>query len=167
LGRALAQHLGWRFVEMSREIEVEAGVPIDEIFDLWGQAAYRRYERRALERILSTPPRMVLATGGGIVSEPATFERLLDGFFTIWVQASPEEHWDRVIRQGDHRVEGSGDSEALTDMRRILAQRDPLYGKADAHLRTSGRTARQSLKELLVLLPQSKRTSRGRVSRSV
>ena len=160
LGQALARQLGWRFVEMSREIEAEAGVPVDEIFDLWGQAAYRRYERRALERILSMPARIVLATGGGIVSEPATFELLLDGFFTIWVQASPKEHWDRVIRQGDHRVEGSGDTEALTDMRRILAQRDPIYGKADAHLQTSGKTAKQSLTELLGLLgTQPKRTT--------
>ena len=159
LGRSLARQLGWRFVEMSREIEVEAGVPVDEIFDLWGQAAYRRYERRALQRILGMPARMVLATGGGIVSEPATFELLLDGFFTVWIQASPEEHWDRVIRQGDHRVEGSGDTEALTDMRRILAQRDPLYGKADARLQTSGKSAKQSMSELLALLRnQSRRT---------
>ena len=159
LGRSLARQLGWRFVEMSREIEVEAGVPVDEIFDLWGQAAYRRYERRALQRILGMPARMVLATGGGIVSEPATFELLLDGFFTVWVQASPEEHWDRVISQGDHRVEGSGDTEALTDMRRILAQRDPLYGKADARLQTSGKSAKQSMTELLALFRnQSRRT---------
>jgi XRE family aerobic/anaerobic benzoate catabolism transcriptional regulator len=153
LGAALAKHLGWRFVEMSREIEVEAGIRVAEIFDLWGQAAYRRYERRALERILRMPPKMVLATGGGLVSEPATFGRLLDSFFTIWIQATPEEHWSRVIGQGDHRVEGSGDTEALTDMRRILAQRDPLYGKADARLQTRGKSARQSLRELINLTP--------------
>jgi len=154
LGAMLAQRLGWVFVEMSREIEVEAGVSVEEIFDLWGQAAYRRYERRALERIISHRTRVVLATAGGLVSEPASFERLLDSFYTIWLQARPEEHWDRVIRQGDLRVEGSGDSEALIDMRRILAQREPLYGKADAHLDTTGKTARQSLKELLLLARQ-------------
>lgn len=152
LGAALARHLGWQFVEMSREIESEAGISVNEIFDLRGQAAYRRYERRALERILRMPPRIVLATGGGLVSEPATFERLLDSFLTVWVQASPEEHWSRVIRQGDLRVEDSGDTEALIDMRRILAQRDPIYGKADVRLQTSGKTPRQSLKTLLTLL---------------
>jgi XRE family aerobic/anaerobic benzoate catabolism transcriptional regulator len=152
LGATLARHLGWRFVEMSREIETEAGVSVNEIFDLWGQAAYRRYERRALERILRMPPRMVLATGGGLVSEPATFERLLDSFFTVWVRTTPREHWDRVISQGDHRVEGSGDTEALADMRRILAQRDALYGKADARLQTSGRTPQQSLTGLIRLI---------------
>src|SRR5215469_42348 len=151
LGAALARHLGWHFVEMSREIEAEAGISVAEIFDLWGQAAYRRYERRALERIVRMPPKIVLATSGGLVSEPATFGRLLDSFFTIWIEASPEEHWDRVIRQGDQRVAGSGDTEALTDMRRILAQRDPLYGKADARVPTRGKTARQSLRELISL----------------
>jgi len=151
LGAMLAGRLGWDFIEMSREIEREAAVSVEEIFDLWGQAAYRRYERRALERIIREKSRVVLATGGGLVSEPATFERLLDSFYTIWLQASPEEHWDRVIGQGDHRVEGSGDSEALVDMRRILAQRDPLYGKADARLDTSGKTTPQSLKALLAV----------------
>jgi XRE family transcriptional regulator, aerobic/anaerobic benzoate catabolism transcriptional regulator len=151
LGAALAKQLGWRFVEMSREIETEAGIRVGEIFDLWGQAAYRRYERRALERIVRMPPRIVLATGGGLVSEPATFGRLLDSFFTIWIEASPEEHWDRVIGQGDLRVAGSGDSEALADMRRILAQRDPLYGRADARLQTRGKSARQSLRKLIHL----------------
>lgn len=151
LGAMLAKRLRWEFVEMSREIETEAAVSVEEIFDLWGQAAYRRYERRALERIIKSKRRVVLATGGGLVSEPATFARLLDSFHTIWLQASPEEHWDRVIGQGDHRVEGSGDSEALVDMRRILAQRDPLYRKADAQLDTGGKTSRQSLKELLSL----------------
>jgi XRE family aerobic/anaerobic benzoate catabolism transcriptional regulator len=152
LGALLARHLGWSFVELSREIETEAGVKVDEIFDLWGQAAYRRYERRALERIARSRTKVVLATGGGLVSEPATFEQLLDSFYTVWLQASPQEHWDRVIRQGDHRVEGSGDSEALADMRRILAQRDALYGKADVRLSTSARTARQALAALIAIV---------------
>jgi XRE family aerobic/anaerobic benzoate catabolism transcriptional regulator len=85
LGAMLARHLGWRFIEMSREIEKEAGVSVNEIFDLWGQASYRRYERRALERILRTENKLVLASGGGLVSEPATFERLLDSCYTVWL----------------------------------------------------------------------------------
>ncbi len=156
LGAMLARHLGWRFIEMSREIEKEAGVSVNEIFDLWGQASYRRYERRALERILRTENKLVPASGGGLVSEPATFERLLDSFYTIWLEAAPEEHWDRVIRQGDHRVENSGDTEALVDMRRILAQRDALYGKADLRVDTSGKSVRQSLKQLIASIEKQK-----------
>jgi len=151
LGAALAKHLRWSFVELSREIEKEAGVSVEEIFDLWGQAAYRRYERRGLERILRTQTRIVLATGGGLVSAPATYQRLLDSCYTVWLQAAPQEHWDRVISQGDHRLEDGGDGEALSDMRRILSQRQALYRKADAHLDTSAKTAQQSLRQLIAL----------------
>jgi XRE family aerobic/anaerobic benzoate catabolism transcriptional regulator len=89
------------------------------------------------------------------VSEPAIFERLLDACFTVWIQASPREHWNRVIGQGDRRVENSGDSEALSDMRRILSQRDALYGKADALLDTSGKTVKQSARELIALVEKA------------
>jgi XRE family transcriptional regulator, aerobic/anaerobic benzoate catabolism transcriptional regulator len=158
LGAQLAAHLGWQFVELSREIESEAGVAVGEIFDLWGQAAYRRYERRALERLLRIRIHIVIAAGGGVVSEPATLERLLDSCWTVWLKATPSEHWERVIRQGDLRVrEGTEDAQALADMRRILAQRDALYGKADARLTTSGKTVRQSLKELLSLADRRQR----------
>jgi XRE family transcriptional regulator, aerobic/anaerobic benzoate catabolism transcriptional regulator len=150
LGAMLAEHLGWEFIELSREIETEAGVPVDEIFDLWGQAAYRRYERRALDHLLRSRARIVIATAGGLVSEPSTFQRLLESCWTVWLKASPREHWDRVIGQGDLRVrEGTRDEQALVDMRRILAQRDELYGKADARVITSGKTIRQALKELI------------------
>ena len=158
LGAQLAQHLGWQFVELSREIEKEAGVAVNEIFDLWGQAAYRRYERRALERVLRTYTKVVIATGGGLVSEPATLERLLDSCWTVWIRAKPQEHWERVISQGDLRVrEGTEDARALADMRRILGQRDELYGKADAVLSTSGKTVRQSLRDLIALVDAPKR----------
>ncbi len=153
LGKLLAEHLGWSFVELSSEIEDEAGVSVAEIFNLWGQAAYRRYEKKALERILLSRRRIVTTVGGGLVSEPATFERLLDSSYTIWLRASPREHWDRVIRQGDFRVrEGTEESAALADMRRILTQREALYGMADAQLDTSGRTIRQSMRELIALV---------------
>lgn len=152
LGEQLAQHLGWRFVELSREIEKEAGIAVSEIFDLWGQAAYRRYERRALERVLHLGTKVVIATGGGLVSEPATLERLLDSCWTIWIKAKPQEHWERVISQGDLRVrEGTEDVQALADMRKILGQRDELYSKADAVLSTTGKTVRQSLRNLIAL----------------
>ena len=165
LGAMLAQKLGWTFVELSREIEKEAGVRVDEIFDLWGQGAYRRYERRALERLIRTQPKFVLAAGGGLVADPATFERILDSCFVVWLHASPKDHWDRVIRQGDHRVEGSGDSEAMADMRRILDQRNALYGKADVRVDTSGKTVRQSLKSLIALTSKRVAPAAARVSR--
>jgi XRE family transcriptional regulator, aerobic/anaerobic benzoate catabolism transcriptional regulator len=159
LGAQLAERLGWPFVELSREIEREATVGVNEIFDLWGQAAYRRYERRALERVVLTRSRVVVATGGGLVSELPTFERLLETCYTIWLQASPQDYWERVLRQGDYRVsDGVGVKQAMADMRRILAQREALYSKADARLDTGGKTKAQSLRELVALV----RTARPR-----
>jgi XRE family aerobic/anaerobic benzoate catabolism transcriptional regulator len=157
LGMMLAKRLRWDFVELSREIEREAGVSVNEIFDLWGQAAYRRYERRAFERVVRTRSRVVIATGGGLVSELPTFERLLDNCYTIWLQASPNDYWERVLRQGDYRVSADvGTKQAMADMRRILSQREALYSKADARLQTSGKNTAQSLRELLMLVRKAR-----------
>jgi XRE family aerobic/anaerobic benzoate catabolism transcriptional regulator len=156
LGTMLARHLGWSFVETSRLIEDEAGVKVQEIFDLWGQAVYRRYERRAVEKVVSSSTRVVIATGGGLVSEPATFELLLDSCYTIWIQASPREHWERTLAQGDLRVRrGTRERDALVNMRLILARREPLYAMGDAQLSTSGRTTEQSLADLIELVRAS------------
>jgi len=103
LGSMLAQKLEMPFIELDRLIEQESGLPLSLIFDFHGQAGFRRLERRCLEQVLERHSRFVLATGGSLVSEPATFERLLSCCFTIWVKASPEEHMQRVIAQGDMR----------------------------------------------------------------
>ena len=147
LGTALARELGWPFVELDREIEREAGVGLSELFMLYGQAGYRRVERRCLERLLDTHERFVVASGGGIVSEPDTYKLLLDRCYTVWVRAAPEEHMGRVVAQGDLRpMEGS--AEAMADLKRILAAREPLYGKADAVVDTSGAAPADSLAAL-------------------
>jgi XRE family transcriptional regulator, aerobic/anaerobic benzoate catabolism transcriptional regulator len=160
LGELLAAHFGWEFVELSRAIEREAGVPLAEIFEVGGQAAYRRYELRALEKVTTARRRIVLAAGGGLVAEATTLERLLDTCYTVWLQASPQEHWDRVLNQGDYRVRaGIRDGEALDDMRRILAQRESLYRMADARLDTSGKSIPETLKELIKLA--GRRTQSG------
>jgi XRE family aerobic/anaerobic benzoate catabolism transcriptional regulator len=168
LGALLAERLGWSFVELSREIERETTVGVNEIFDLWGQAAYRRYERRALERVVLTRSRVVIATGGGLVSELPAFERLLDTCYTIWLQASPQDYWERVLRQGDYRVsDGVGVKQAMADMRRILAQRESLYSKADARLDTSGKSPAASLRELMTLVRNTRAKRRVRTKETL
>jgi XRE family aerobic/anaerobic benzoate catabolism transcriptional regulator len=137
LGAALAKDLGYPFVELDREIEREAALPLSEIFMLYGQAGYRRIERRCLERLLERGDPMVLAAGGGIVSERETYNLLLVSCYTVWIKASPEEHMSRVVSQGDFRPM-DGHEAAMEDLRRILATREPLYGKADAIIDTSG-----------------------------
>ncbi len=150
LGAAVAQRLGVPFIEMAREIERESGQSLSTIFDLYGQAAYRRWERRCLEQIIQRHDRAIIAAGGSIVSEPATFELLLSACYTVWIKAKPEQHMARVLAQGDRRP--MADGEAMADLKRILATRDALYGKADATLDTSGKSVTQSAAALATLL---------------
>lgn len=147
LGRALAAAEDMPFVELNNVIEQEAGASLSEIHSLYGQAAYRRYEMRALERVLREHDNMVLATPGSLVSEPGTFNLLLSRCYTIWVKTSPEEHMARVVAQGDMRPM-QGNREAMTDLRRILQARTPLYARADLALDTSGQDAHTSLQAL-------------------
>jgi len=147
LGSRLAKQLGVPFIELDREVEREAGTSLSEIFLLYGQQGYRRYERRCLERVLRQHERCVMATGGSIVSEPGTYDLLLSACYTIWLKALPEEHMARVVAQGDTRPM-AGNAEAMDDLRRILEGRAALYGQADAVVDTAGRTLEQSLKDL-------------------
>ena len=147
LGAKLAKALGAPFVELDREIEREAGTGLSEIFLLYGQAGYRRYERRCLERVLEKNERAVIATGGSIVSEPGTYELLLSTCFTVWLRAEPEEHMARVIAQGDTRPM-AGNDQAMEDLRRILDGRAVLYGQADVTMDTAGKTTEQSFSAL-------------------
>ena len=147
LGSALAAELRVPFVELDREIEREAGIGLSEVFLLYGQNGYRRIERRCLERVLDAHAEMVIAVGGGIVSEPDAYDLLLRHCFTVWVKASPDEHMARVVAQGDLRPM-QGKVEAMDDLKRILDAREPLYRKADVTLDTSGEDAQQSLTKL-------------------
>lgn len=147
LGTALAVRLGVPFVELDREIERESGVSLATIFDFYGQAGFRRMERRCLDRVIEEHPRFVLATGGSIVSEPSTFERLLAACWTVWLKAAPAEHMERVVAQGDVRPM-AGNRESMADLQRILAFREPLYRRADAEVDTSGKTAGKALDAL-------------------
>jgi len=147
LGAAVAKEFRCPFVELDREIEREAALPLSEVFMLYGQAGYRRIERRCLDRMLETSDPLVLAAGGGIVSEPDTYNVLLVNCYTVWIKASPEEHMSRVISQGDFRPM-DGHEAAMEDLRRILTAREPLYARADAVVDTSGERFEQSLAKL-------------------
>lgn len=147
LGPMLAQDLDVPFIELSREIEKLAGCSVREIHDLYGTNAYRRYERRALEETVQIYAEVVIATPGGIVSDPATFNELLAHCTTVWLQAAPEEHMGRVIAQGDTRPMAAS-KEAMEDLRRILDGRAAFYSKADLTIDTAGQTLEQSFQAL-------------------
>jgi len=147
LGAKLARDLGYPFVELSREVEKVAGCSVTEIHALYGASAYRRHERRALEDAIARYPEGVIATPGGIVSEPETLAILLAHCYTVWLQASPEEHMQRVVAQGDLRPMAAS-TEAMEDLRRILAGRTPFYAKADVAVDTSGATLDATFRDL-------------------
>ncbi|KQO20185.1 helix-turn-helix transcriptional regulator [Acidovorax sp. Leaf78] len=147
LGPLLARDLDVPFIELSREIETLAGCSVREIHDLYGTTAYRRYERRALEEIVQIHSEVVIATPGGIVSDPATFNELLAHCTTVWLRAAPEEHMGRVLAQGDMRPMAAS-KEAMDDLRRILEGRAAFYSKADLTIDTSGQAVDDSLRQL-------------------
>ncbi len=147
LGARLATQKNVPFVELDREIEKETGMPLAEIFSLYGQSGFRSIEKRTLERVLAEYDRIVLSVGGGIVLEKENYDYLLANCYTVWVKAQPEEHMSRVIAQGDFRAM-AGSDRAMEDLRRILEAREPLYRKADLHLDTSGDSVEQSFTKL-------------------
>jgi XRE family transcriptional regulator, aerobic/anaerobic benzoate catabolism transcriptional regulator len=147
LGARLAAQKSIPFVELDREIEKETGMPLAEIFSLYGQSGFRSIEKRTLERVLKEYNQMVLSVGGGIVSEEENYDFLLANCYTIWVKAQPEEHMSRVMAQGDFRAM-AGSDRAMEDLRRILEAREPLYRKADLHLDTSGDSVERSFAKL-------------------
>lgn len=139
LGRMLADHWMVPFVELSRHVEAMAGCNVAEIHALYGPNAYRRYEHRAMEDIIQRFPRAVIATPGGIVSDPATFNLLLSHCYTVWIKASAKDHMSRVVAQGDTRPM-AGNREAMDDLKNILESRAAFYSKADQSFDTSEMT---------------------------
>ncbi|MBL8727422.1 MAG: helix-turn-helix domain-containing protein [Planctomycetes bacterium] len=141
VGPLLAQRLGCPFVELDACIEASTGLRLGEIFQLHGESYYRDTERAALVRQLAGEP-CVLAVGGGIVTDPQSFTLLRRGARTVWLRAAPEDHWQRVIQQGDLRPMADNE-QAFADLRRILAEREALYRQADVVVDTSTHTLEQ------------------------
>jgi XRE family aerobic/anaerobic benzoate catabolism transcriptional regulator len=151
LGSKLALELRVPFIELDGEIERDTGMPLGEIFSLYGQSGYRAIERRTLTRVLSERDCAVLSVGGGMVSEKDTFDYLLSHCYTVWLKAQPEEHMSRVLEQGDFRAM-AGNDQAMEDLRRILEAREPLYRQADLEIDTSGSSVEESFSRLRTAL---------------
>jgi XRE family transcriptional regulator, aerobic/anaerobic benzoate catabolism transcriptional regulator len=148
LGKMLAKKIGWSFVELNKEIEAQNGLSVAEIIALYGQEGFHRMEKAALGQLLARKELMVLATGGGIVSEPLTFDLILSSFYTIWLKAEPEEHMARVRSQGDLRPMAD-DRSAMAELRTILRSREPLYARAAAVVDTAGLTVDSAAARLI------------------
>ena len=147
VGAALAKKLEITFVEADREIELAAGLPLGDIFTLHGEAYYRRIEREVLSRLLAEPAQKVIATGGSIVNDPTTYALLRSRAQTIWLRATPEDHWNRVVAQGDQRPMAEN-PHAFAELRALLVARAKLYARAERTIDTSDRTIKQVVAEL-------------------
>ncbi len=140
VGHRLARRLRVPFYELDALIESAAGIPLAQIFELQGDAYYRRLERETLARFLATTPAGVLATGGGLVTDPETYALLRRRCRTVWLRAEPELHWQRVMRQGDRRPMRDNPA-AMQELRALLAARTPLYAQSHHTIDTTGRSA--------------------------
>lgn len=148
LGKRLAEELELPFIRLGDLIEELAGMKTAELFSLGGQKAYRRLEHQAVRRVIDRRETVVLETGGSLVSEQQTYNDVLGSFYTVWVKASPEEHMNRVVAQGDLRPMQDS-TEAMSDLRRILAERESNYSAANYVLDTTGRSVEECLRELV------------------
>lgn len=151
IGRRLALELEMPFVELDHEITEKAGLSLEEIFSMHGEAYYRRMEREALEEHLEKMGASVLATGGSLVTQAETYDRLRGTCFTVWLKADPEDHWQRTIRQGDLRPMRRH-PDAMRELRAILSTRESLYAKADLAIDTSVVGVEDAVKTVIAAL---------------
>lgn len=154
VGKRLARRLRVPFVELDRRIERAADLTLSELFSLHGEDYYRRLEREVLESVLDERQPMVLATGGGIVTSAETYATLRRSTTTVWLRARPEDHWNRVVRQGDRRPMADH-PQAMADLRTLLASRESLYVTAAHTVDTSGRTVEAIVEEIAELVERA------------
>jgi XRE family transcriptional regulator, aerobic/anaerobic benzoate catabolism transcriptional regulator len=147
LGKMLADRLGVKFIELDRMVEQEYGASIPLMIEISGLAAFRRHERACLERVVKENEAAVIATAGGIVSNPETYAFLLRHTHSVWISAQPDEHMSRVMRQGDFRPMAHN-RQAMADLVTILESRRADYARAEAVLDTAGESIEQSFAKL-------------------
>ncbi len=151
LGERLAAHYAAPFVRLGDVIAELGSMEVGELFSLGGQTLYRRLEHQALQHVIVGHERVVLEVGGSLVMQEMTHDLLLRSFTTVWIRATPEEHMQRVLRQGDLRPMAGNVGAAMDDLRAILDQREPRYRLADHVIDTSGRDEESCLRDLVRL----------------
>jgi XRE family aerobic/anaerobic benzoate catabolism transcriptional regulator len=151
IGKALARHLGVALVELDALIEAQANLSLGELFSLHGEAYYKRLAYDILLKQLAQNTPMVIATGGSVVTDPETWQLLKRRTHTVWLKATPEDHWKRVLGQGDTRPMGNRSS-AMVELRGILSQRAPLYAEAAQTVDTSAMRVSEAVRVIAAAL---------------
>ena len=122
-----------------------------ELFSLHGESYYKRLAYEILLKLLARNEPMVIATGGSVVTDAETWQLLKRRSHTVWLKASPEDHWKRVLGQGDTRPMANRGS-AMTELRSILSKRSPLYAEAAQTVDTSSVRVTQAVKVIAAAL---------------
>ncbi len=137
LGAAVAADLHVPFTEQDRLVEERAGMELREVFSLQGEEWYRIQARAALLELIQREEKpRIIATAGGVVLDAELWGQLRERTHTVWLTARPDDHWRRVVAQGDQRPM-RGRPEARIELERLLQRRTPLYSQAAEKLDTS------------------------------
>lgn len=161
LGPEVARRLGVAFFELDALVAREAGMPLSTIFEMHGEAWFRRLEQDVLRRFLDGHDAAVLATGGSLVTARETYELLRRRATTVWLRARPQDHWDRVLRQGDARPMRNR-ANAMSELKALLQTRKPLYSLADHVVDTSSASFEEAAAHVVEAVTESPKRSTKR-----
>ena len=149
VGRRLASVLGVSFRDADAEIELAAGCTINEIFERFGEPAFRAGERKVIARLLTEPPH-VLATGGGAFMDAETRAKIHETAISIWLKAPVELLLERVTRKDTRPLLRNTDSRAALE--RLLKDREPVYAQADMTIESDEGPHESVVKRILAAL---------------
>ncbi len=142
VGKLTAKQLGIPFVELDQRVSERAQLPLSTVFELHGEPYFRRLERKELETLLGAGEPAIVATSGSIVTSKDAFSLLRARAVCVWLKARPEDHWTRVIAQGDRRPMHER-KDAMAELRALLKAREDLYSQADLRIDTHGKSLEQ------------------------
>ena len=138
VGPLLAKRLKTDFVELDKWVEEAAGMSLGEIFTTHGESYYQQLDRKALAKLFATSGGCVFAPGGSIVTDTESWNLIKQRCITIWLHATPQEFLRRMTNAGETRL--TQNPTVMTDMKALLARREPLYAESKITIKTTGKT---------------------------
>lgn len=160
IGRRLAERLGAEFIDADDEIETAAGCKIEDIFEIYGEQAFRDVERRVIARLLDGPPH-VMATGGGAFMDQSTRDKIRERAVSIWLRADIDLLLSRVARRTDRPLLKSGDQRKTLES--LMRDREPTYGEADIVVDTGRESPDATVDKVLAALQDFAKSSSAAV----
>lgn len=128
IGWRIARKMGTPFYDTDQEVERAAGCSVADIFETWGEKAFRDAERRVLKRLLSGQTQVV-STGDGTFVDEESRTLIKENAISLWLRADPEILYERVIRRDTRPLLFEGDAKQILE--EMVERRYPLYAKAD------------------------------------